>query len=219
MRPKNNPNALLLLPAALALSVATTAQAAVTYSLTGHGTAPALLNDWAGEADGYEFVVGGSDLSVSWLGFYDAQNGDSGAVGDGLFASHQVSIWKVSDGSTVATTIVLAGTADSLVGSFRGHEIGPVTLLAGSSYIIAANYDGSGDREREGDDLTGWGINGITIAGANAGRYGGTGGAMPTGEWATMISANFGYTLVPEPAAAFLGGVGLIALLRRRRNV
>jgi len=205
-----------------------TAQAdTITYALTGHGTAVADLNEWGGECDGYEFTTGSSDLIVSWLGFYDAPTpiyeeieGEMvlvtpGTVGDGLAASHQTSIWKVSDGSTVATTLI--EPADSLIGSFRGHNIDePVTLLPNTAYIIAANYGGEGDRERETNDLAGWGINGITINPDEAGHYGGTDGSMPTGEWTTMISSTFGY--IPEPATMSLLVLGGLALLRRRRR-
>jgi len=186
----------------------------ITMALTGDGTAGADLNEWGGECDGYEFTTGSSDLIVTWLGFYDAPSGDNGTVGDGLAAPHQTSIWEVSDGSTVATTLI--EPADSLIGSFRGHDIAPVTLLANTAYVIAANYGGEGDRERETSDLAGWGINGITINPDGAGRYGGTGGDMPTGGWTTMISSTFGY--IPEPATMSLLVLGGLALLRRRRK-
>ena len=167
------------------------AQAEVIMALTGDGVNG--FAEWGGECDGYEFITGDSDLIVSWLGFYDAPNGE-GTVGDGLLASHQVSIWKVSGASAVATTLI--EPSNSLIGNFRGHDIGPVTLLANTSYIIGANYGGEGDRMREGDDLTGWGINGITLVG---GRYGGTDGAMPTAGYSYMIGPNFGYTLPVAP--------------------
>jgi autotransporter-associated beta strand protein len=183
--------ALSLVAASLAvLAAPLPAQAEVIMALTGDGVNG--FEEWGGECDGYEFLTGGSDLIVSWLGFYDAPNGE-GTVGDGLLASHQVSIWKVSDGSVVATTLI--EPSNSLIGNFRGHDIGPVTLLENTSYIIGANF-GGGDRQREGDDLTGWGINGITLVG---GRYGGTGGEMPTGGWYYMIGPNFGYTLPVAP--------------------
>ncbi|MEI7903010.1 MAG: Ig-like domain-containing protein, partial [bacterium] len=55
-----------------------------------------------------------------------------------------------------------------------------------------------GDRMQEGDNLSGWGINGMTIVG---GRYGGTGGAMPTSGWSVMIGPNFSYAQPPSNTA------------------
>ena len=148
--------------------------------------------EWGGEADGYKFTTWSSILVVSWLGFYDAPNGEEGTVGDGLLASHRVSIWRESDGVLMARTTVEPG--DTLVGNFRGRGVTPVTLAANTAYVIAADYGGEGDRMQQGDDLTGWGLNGITI---QEGRYNGAGGDMPTNTYDLMISANFGYTLAP----------------------
>ncbi len=179
----------------------------LTLSLTGNGTNP--LTAIGGEADGYKFTTAaGSDLVVSWLGFYDAPNAPAGTVGDGLQASHRVSIWRESDGVLMAQTTVVPG--DALEGNFRGHTITPVTLAANTAYVIAADYgyssEGGGvvdDPAQEGDDLTGWALNGISIIDrANDGRYAGAGGDMPTNPWVVLIGPNFGYTLAPPPPLA-----------------
>lgn len=178
---------------ALALAAGLTlgsAQAQLTMSVTGNGTNG--YREWGGEADGYKFTTLGSTLEVSWLGFYDAPNGSEGTVGDDLIASHRVSIWRESDGVLMAQTTVQPG--DTLVGNFRGRNVTPVTLAANTAYVIAADYGGEGDRMQEGDDLTGWGINGITI---QEGRYGDAGGGKPNTGYDRMMSANFGYTLAP----------------------
>jgi hypothetical protein len=175
-------------PTTNAYAVTATVAPPFTMALTGDGTTGTLMEN--GEADGYRFTVGGSDLTVNWLGLYDAPNGEAGTVGDGLLAGHRVSIWLESDETLVAQTTVL--TTDGLEGNFRGNNITPVTLTANTGYVIAADYDGAGDRQREGDDLSGWevysGISGL------AGRYGGAGGGMPTDGWSVMIGPNFGVT-------------------------
>ena len=79
----------------------------LAFSLTGNGTNG--YNEYGGEADGYQFTTGSSILVVSWLGFYDAPNGDEGTVGDDLLASHRVSIWRESDGVLMAQTTVAPG--------------------------------------------------------------------------------------------------------------
>jgi hypothetical protein len=180
---------------ALALAAGLTAgsvQAQLTMSLGGNGTNG--LSEYGGEADGYKFTTGAAILEVSWLGFYDAPNGESGSVGDDLFASHRVSIWRASDGLLMAQTTVEPG--DALQGSFRGRSITPVTLAANTAYVIAADYGGQGDRMQEGNNLSGWELNGISIQ-ADDGRYGNAGGDMPANGWSVMIGPNFGYTLAP----------------------
>jgi hypothetical protein len=163
-------------------------------ALTGDGTTGNLMEN--GEADGYRFQTGSSALTVNWLGLYDAPNGEAGTVGDGLQASHRVSIWLESDGTLVAQMTVL--TIDGLEGNFRGRNITPVTLTANTGYVIAADYGGSGDRQWKGANTDEWGVySGIS---GLAGRYGGPGGGMPEGEWGVMVGPNFGNTV--------LGGYG-----------
>ena len=173
------------------------AQAQVPFmALTGDGTTGTLMEN--GEADGYRFQTGGSALTVNWLGLYDAANNDeTGAVGDGLLAEHRVSIWLESDGSLVAETTVL--TTDALEGNFRGHNITPVVLTENTGYVIAADYGGTGDRQREGADTAEWGVYyGISNL---EGRYGGPGAGMPTGGWGVMVGPNFGGDGPPPPPA------------------
>lgn len=190
-----NPLRVTLRQSALALAatagLAIGSAQALTFSLTGNG--PNGYSEYGGEADGYKFTTGDAILLVSWLGFYDAPNGESGTLGDDLLASHRVSIWRESDGVLMAQTTVVPG--DSLEGNFRGRNVTPVHLAANTAYVIAADY-GGGDRMQEGNDLTGWGLNGISIQ-AGDGRWGGAGGGMPNNGWQLMIGANFGYTLAP----------------------
>jgi hypothetical protein len=161
---------------------------ALTYSISGNGTNG--YNQFSGEADGYKFTTGASMLVVSWLGFYDAPIDESGTLGDDLLDSHRVSIWRESDGVLMARTTVFPG--DALVGNFRGRNVTPVVLAANTEYVIAADYGGQGDRMQEGNDLTGWALNGITI---QEGRFNSAGGDMPTDSWNVMIGPNFGYDL------------------------
>jgi hypothetical protein len=173
------------------LLAAPAARGELTMALTGDSTAQSLTG-YGGEVDGYLFrTPPGTNLTVSWLGFYDKD-------GDGLVSEHLVRIWKA--GGTwpvVASATIPAGTVDSLVGSFRGHEITPVNLEPDTQYVIAAPC--FADAMREGDNLAGWGINDISILG---GRY----NDPPTASWGIMINANFGFTknlsvLLTTPAA------------------
>ena len=153
----------------------------ITLALSGDATA-GILREWPNEADGYRFDTGAQALRVIWLGLYDAANNDvTGFTGDGLLASHRVSIWRESDGVLIAQTTVL--TTDALRGNARGHYIPAVTLAANTGYVIA--YDaGGGDRIREGNDFDGLELNGISHI---AGRFNTAGSGMPQYAWAVMI--------------------------------
>lgn len=194
----------LALPLAALGQLVPCAQAQLPFmALTGDGTAGTLMEN--GEADGYRFQTGGSALTVNWLGLYDAANNDeTGTVGDGLLASHRVSIWLESDGTLVAQTTVL--TTDALAGNFRGHNITPVILAANTGYVIAADYGGTGDRQWEGADTAEWGVySGISNL---EGRYGGPGAGMPTDGWGVMVGPNFGGDGPPPPAFRWKGADG-----------
>lgn len=180
------------------------AQAQLPFmALTGDGTTGTLMEN--GEADGYRFQTEGSPLTVNWLGLYDAANNDeTGTVGDGLQASHRVSIWLESDGTLVTQTIVL--TTDALVGNFRGHNITPVILAANTGYVIAADYGETGDRQWEGADTAEWGIyGGISNI---EGRYGVPGAGMPTDPWGVIVGPNFGGEGPAPPAFRWKGANG-----------
>lgn len=180
------------------------AQAQLPFmALTGDGTTGTLMEN--GEADGYRFQTEGSALTVNWLGLYDAANNDeTGTVGDGLLASHRVSIWLESDGTLVAQTTVL--TTDALVGNFRGHNITPVILAANTGYVIAADYGETGDRQWEGADTAEWGIyGGISNI---EGRYGAPGADMPTDPWGVLVGPNFGGDGPPPPVFRWKGANG-----------
>ena len=177
--------------AAVNLTVTTVGSSPALPVLSGTGTSGNLAE--YNEADGYRFQTGSSGLTVKWLGVYDAPNGGAGTIGDGLLASHRVSIWRESDRVLMAQTTVL--TSDALAGSFRKHDITPVTLAANTGYVIAADYGGNGDRIMENAVPAEWGLySGISNL---EGRFGGPGGGMPSIAWTVMIGPNFGYTAVP----------------------
>jgi hypothetical protein len=155
------------------------------------------------EADGYRFQTGNTALTVNWLGLFDAPNGEAGTVGDGLVSSHRVSIWLENGGALVAQTTVL--TTDGLQGNFRGRNISQVNLLPNTGYVIAADYNGSGDRMREGADPAEWNLN--SQISSLAGRYGGPGGGMPPNAWSVMIGPNFG-TTPPVPTTTLVIDLG-----------
>lgn len=81
---------------------------------------------------GWSFTVGAQDVELDALGFYD-----DGA--DGNVDAHAVGVWT-SAGALLAQATVSAGTASTLVGSYRYAAVTPVTLLAGQTYVIGTYF-------------------------------------------------------------------------------
>lgn len=159
-----------------------------TMMLTGDKTTAAYV-DWDTELDGYAFKTGDSELTVSWLGYYDAPTDVTGSVGDGLAANHDVGIWEDATGTMIASTTVAAGTGEPLIGAFRGHAVTPVILKKNTTYVIAAP-GGGGDRIHDSTDLTGFTVNGVTML---EGRFGGW-PDRPANAWDSfLLGPNFGY--------------------------
>lgn len=77
-------------------------------------------------ATGFRFTVA-TPVTVTALGLWDEN-------GDGLADLHEVGIFRRTDLSTVATAVVPAGTAASLIDGSRFVAISPVTLQAGVEY-------------------------------------------------------------------------------------
>ncbi|HYG25070.1 MAG TPA: LamG-like jellyroll fold domain-containing protein [Verrucomicrobiae bacterium] len=90
---------------------------------------------------GGSFQVGGTDVPVTHLGYYDLNH-------DGLNQAHQVGIWPVSGGATpIASVTVPAGAGAFLTNGYRWIALdSPVLLRANTTYILGAEVtSGSGD--------------------------------------------------------------------------
>lgn len=67
--------------------------------------------------------------------------------GDGLSEAHTVGLWSAS-GTLLASALVPAGTAASLLDGFRYVDIADVALDVGTGYVVGATFlAGSGDRQ------------------------------------------------------------------------
>ena len=157
------------------------------------GDAPTAAGYWwsTTEVDGYQFTVGASDITVSWLGWYDAKNNNEGSIGDGFKAQIQIGLWQTSNGSLLAQATLNAGVVGTAMsGSFRGSGIAPITLTAGTTYTIAG-YGTGGDRIHELSSTAGFTKNGVTI---DTGIYGYAWPSMPSSTYGPLIGPNFGGT-------------------------
>ena len=81
---------------------------------------------------GYDFTVGSSAIELTALGIWDWNQ-------DGLAEAHSVSLWDTA-GNLLANTLISAGTVNPLVGEFRYATIIPITLSAGTTYVLGAGY-------------------------------------------------------------------------------
>ncbi len=83
---------------------------------------------------GWSFTIGAQDVQVNAIGLFD-----NGA--DGMADSHPVGLWS-SGGTLLAQAVVPAGTAGTLLGSYRYAPIAPLTLAAGQTYVVGAHFVG-----------------------------------------------------------------------------
>ena len=157
-------------------------------------------------------------ITVTGLGWYDQNR-------DGLSNSHTVGIWN-SSGTLLTSVLVDAGTTDPLVGEFRTHSVAPITLSAGTGYIVGGeNFANSTDRLSFNVTQT---LNSnITYDHATFSNLG-TGLVIPTLNSAAITgfygpSFSISASGVPEPSSlAFLATSVMVGggfLLRRRRSV
>ncbi|MCZ6543320.1 MAG: hypothetical protein O6768_06610 [Planctomycetota bacterium] len=85
-----------------------------------------------GNATGWRFTPT-SDIIVNELGYFDADQ-------DGLAESHEVGLFRVSDGAALGGTTILAGFGSPLIGDSRFEPTPtPMELTAGVEYYLLAN--------------------------------------------------------------------------------
>ena len=153
-------------------------------------------------------------FQVTALGYYD-----SGSAG-GLLTSHQVGLWK-NDGTLLVSATIPAGTAASLIGSYRYVPITSI-ILAPGFYEVGGFVPGGLDKYVY--DATGTTQPGILyyVSHVATGSF-----AFPGGQFLVStkeFTANFEThpvvnTAVPEPNTAAListGVAGLLLFMRRR---
>ena len=97
---------------------------------------------------GFGFYANASGTEkINCLGFYDAANGESGFVGDGLQAAHDVALLEF-DGSNrvvIAEATIPAGDEATLSGGYRWVSIPEVTLdytAQGADYYVLVASQG-----------------------------------------------------------------------------
>jgi hypothetical protein len=153
-------------------------------------TAQGNANGVVGATIGWSFTPA-VDLTVTQLGVFDVD-------GDGLARAHGVGLWT-SGGSFVVATGVPAGVAAPLTGGARFVDIAPVTLSAGTSYVIGAYYVDSTDTWLT-DGILGNELAYHPALAAGAGRTSGASGSLgfpATAVGLPRVGPTFAFTLPP----------------------
>ena len=160
-------------------------------------------------------------LTMTALGVQDiASNGTTGGQSFPV-GGVEVGLWS-ADGSTLLASITVTN-ADPLTGTYRYAAISPITLNAGTDYLIGALVgdvnvpfgDGGSSSPYSGNSFMTL-LNDQYHAGASLSAPLSAGGNS-IARWAP---ANF-VTSLPEPSSIILCGLGFVGLLvaaRRRHN-
>lgn len=209
--------------ALVAFFLSASAVGAATLFTSATSTAGKFVDNWS---TGTQFTTGSNDISVTQIGYVDWNSSDSG-FGDGFVGTPQVGIWQGSHGDVSPTNITTitfpTGTDAELIGDFRYVTLNtPITLLANTTYqIMGYGFNTDPTVHFTAGSSTVDPTLGLTGFRAEAHEGGlGFGSLDGNGAWGAgniASSASFVGTVVPEPSAALLGGLGLLALLRRRR--
>jgi hypothetical protein len=180
---------------------------------------------------GGPFTIGGkyqvtatAGIIITHLGTQDTlgtgqdQPGDAGTNGFYSIAP-QVGLWTAS-GTLLASVTV--NSSDILTDTYRYVALTiPVPLAFGTEFLLGALVGNSREWWLENTTLNPYTAGGgISMIDTRSASNGATLTAptivpSPTKNWG---AANAQFTVVPEPSAALLGGLGLLMLLRRRRR-
>ncbi|MDD5139810.1 MAG: immunoglobulin domain-containing protein [Verrucomicrobiales bacterium] len=117
--------------------------------VTNPGGASVYFANFEDETFGTLITVGSNDLSVTGMGLWDVWL-------DGFVTSHEMGIW--SNGVLIASVTMPAGTVAQFDGVYEWRWVtlpAPVTLLAGQTYTIGAQFFNGGGVHANADEWVG----------------------------------------------------------------
>jgi hypothetical protein len=217
------PSALIAVGFAALISLTASVQAAtvIVYTpqagTTTNGNGPFTIG-------GKYQVTATAGIIITHLGTQDTlgtgQGQPGGAGTNGFFSiAPQVGLWT-ADGTTLLASVTV-NSSDTLTDTYRYVALtNPVPLAFGTEFLLGALVGASREWWLENTTLNPYTAGGgISMIDTRSGGSGGstltapTGVPSPTKNWG---AANAQFTVVPEPSAALLGGIGCLLLLRRR---
>ena len=139
---------------------------------TTNGAAFTWRNNFS-QTIGGRFQMGASDIVITHVGFVDKD-------GDGLTSDHPVCVFSYPSGLLLASNTVPSGTGALFTNAYRWVQLAtPLTLKAGSNYVIASYSPSGGDAW---PDLfyANWNSNNFVGNVASSTRFGRYGGSLPT---------------------------------------
>jgi len=162
---------------------------------------------------GFQFSVN-TNVDVSQFGIWNDNDAN------GLDQTHRVLLWRLSDQALLSDVTVTPG--DTLISGFRYATGANVSLVTGTTYVIAADYWSGGLDGYISTPTSAVYDSAMTHIGAAAPAVVNSGYVMPTA-LVTTNRGRFGPNMiftdpVPEPATMVALGLGAAALLRRRRK-
>lgn len=180
----------------------------------------------AGTTMGWQFAVA-SPIVVTHLGLYDFyyelvySSGWTQITADGFNSTHPIGLWRLSDGTLLASGTVPAGTAAPQIGRFRYIEVSETTLIPNEEYVVGFYTESSATSDPVATDpynVT-WNTDPL-IDYVTALKGSSSGLTMPTQALGSDLrfGPNFQFTAVPVPASAVLGLIGLGAAVDRLRR-
>ena len=194
----------LVISLAIAFMMVAPAHADIAVSITGgSGGTPV-----ADSVHGWEFTVN-TDIILTHLGLFDLDL-------DGFILDYDIGLFRLSDGTLLASGTMSAGTGDPLIDNFRYIDVVDVPLVTTENYVLSyyTAFDGS--------DFVVTNATGEVFAPEVnwiSGRFGGNAGGLiipPNSTGDDRYGPNFQF--VPTPGAIFLFAVAGLAARRRRRR-
>lgn len=154
-----------------------------------------------------------NDFTVTSLGWFDD-------CLNGFQDAHTVKLFD-ANGALLASATLSPGMVDPLSGSFRYSTITPVTLTAGSTYLLAGTT-GDSDPYTVNDNFRGFSIDPNFMIATDAGRYAdhAPGFVYPDqhySDYMVYAGPNLDGAASPEPGTIALLAAGCAGLMLRRR--
>lgn len=112
-----------------------------SFLVTFSGPQPSFEIGSSGLVTGFEFTPQ-VNITVNSLGWNDLGSTPNSGP-DGFLAPHLVGIYRLSDHALLTSVTLPAGTAAPLTdGFFRYGDVAPLTLTAGTTYVLAGTTNG-----------------------------------------------------------------------------